>query len=192
MALFGFLKKGKAKAVAMPEPPKPPAGMQLRIELPKSGRHADDLEKTISPLGTPLFPEIPKLELPELEPAEGEKGIPPVQLEVPMLEPVPEHLPEIEEFETPAEVPEELPELESFAYEPRAKKAPLFINVGIYSEMIEQLNTTRAKLNEYASAATRVIEARARKDAAMEKWRNSLEDIERKLLAIDKILFEGG
>ena len=89
-------------------------------------------------------------------------------------------------------IPGEIPELESFGQSPRAKKSPLFINVNVYSEMIEQLNTTRAKLNEYASAASRVIEIRSKKDAVMERWRNSREDVERKLLGIDRILFEGG
>jgi len=190
MALFGLFKKSKEKA--MPEPPKPPASMRLKIELPKiSERHKDDLEKPALPFEGPLFPEIPKLEFPELEPAEEEKELPAAKPEE--AEQAPEHLPEIEEFEVPEEIPGEIPELEAEGYEiPKAKKAPLFVNVGLYSEMVEQLNVTRAKLNEYASAATRVAELRNQKDISMEKWRNALEDIERKLLNIDRIVFEGG
>lgn len=179
MALFGIFKKGKG--TAMPQPPKPMAKV--------SERHKDDLEKQVPLLEEgPLFPEIPNLELPELEPPKEFK------LELPQAEEekAPEHLPELEEISLEEEIPEELPELETAEYAPKEKRMPLFINVNIYSEMIGQLNTARAKLNEYASAAARVVEIRSEKDAAMEKWRNALEDIERKLLAVDRILFEGG
>jgi len=176
MALFGF---GKKKEAAMPMPPKTASPPQIKIEMPKlSERHFDNLETAEGP----LFPEMPKLDLPELEPAEKEMP----------KEEAPFNLPEIEEMEIPKEIPDEIPEMETPGFAPMAKKSPLFINVDTYSEMTDQLNTTRAKLNEYASAAARVMEIRMRKDSLMEKWRTSLEDAERKLLAVDKILFEGG
>jgi len=176
MALFGIFANKKKQAI--PEAPKPPSSLVRSL-----ARHKDDLEKPIPLIEGPLFPEIPKLDLPELEPAEEA---------LPEIEKVPEHLPAIEEIKEPEEeVPEDLPELEVEGYA-REKKAPLFINVGIYSQMIDQLNVTRAKLNEYASAATRVMEIRNEKDSTMEKFRKSLEDVERKLLNIDRIIFEGG
>ena len=188
MALFGFGKKNKAAAMPEPpRPPRPPSPPQIRIEMPKlSERHTDDLEKQAPEIEGPLFPEIPRLELPELEPAEEKKSI------AASYEKVPEQLPELEDIEVPSEIPEEIPEIETSGFAPRIKKSPLFINVDTYSDMIEQLNVTRAKLNEYASAASRVIEFRTKKDSLMEKWRGSLEDTERKLLAIDRMLFEGG
>jgi len=112
------------------------------------------------------------------------------KIEAPKIK-IPDRLPEIEDFEIPPEVPGELPELETHEQRP-LKKAPLFINVDSYAEMIEQLNVTRAKLNEYLSSSSRVLEIRAKKDESMEKWRNLLEDIERKLISIDYIMFEGG
>jgi len=184
MAIFGFFKK--KKEAAMPEPPKPPSSVQPKTEMPQVSRHVDDLEKPSPPIEGPLFPEIPKLELPELEPAKEEKEL--VSEETKVSEIVPEHLPEIEEIEAPEEIPEEIPEIETVSYKP---KTPVFIDVNVCSEMIEQLNTTRAKLNEYASAAARVMELRVKKDSLMEKWRDCLEDIERKLLGIDRIIFEG-
>ncbi len=185
MALFGLVKN--RKEAAMPQPPKPNSPPQLRIELPNfSKRHSDDLEKPAPRTEGLLFPDIPNLDLPELEPAELPMGIPPFE----EAERIPERLPELEHIELPSKIPEELPELEE-EYIPRVKKSPLFINVDVYSEMIEKLNSTRAKLNEYVSATGRIEELRTRKESTMEKWRNSLEEIERKLLFADKIFFGG-
>lgn len=218
----------------MPLPPMPPAPMHSRqehheetrlelpkLEIPKIGlRHSDDLDHT--PINReektegPLFPEIPKLDLTEIEAGEEEKEIPELfpakeislpkltlpakkfeehKFELPELE-VPDELPEIGETKLDKldrKIPRELPELEMSNYvSVRKKKNPLFINVDSYSAMIEQLNVTKAKLNEYGSAATRVLEVRTKKAEDMEKWRNLLEDIERKLLQVDNIMFEGG
>jgi hypothetical protein len=187
MALFGISKS--KKEIAIPQPPKAPSPIQLRIELPNtSQRHNDDLGTPMPPREGPLFPDIPNLDLPELEPAETEKGLPPLG----EPEKIPEHLPELEHVELPSEIPEELPDIEAESYSPRAKKNPLFVNVDVYAQMLEKLNATRAKLNEYVSATGRIEELRSRKEATMEKWRNGLEDIERKLLFVDKIIFEGG
>ena len=185
MALFGLVKNRKEAAI--PQPPKSNSPIQLKIELPNfSKRHSDDLERPASKTEGPLFPDIPNLDLPELEPADESIGIQPIE----ETERVPERLPELEHIEISSKIPEELPELEE-EYLPRAKKSPLFINVDIYSEMIEKLNSTRAKLNEYVSATGRIEELRTRKESTMEKWRNSLEEIERKLLFADKIFFGG-
>lgn len=201
MALLGFLKA--KKDVAMPPPPLPPRPSmppQFKIQLGNiSPRHMDDLEKPMPVSQGPLFPDIPKLDLPELEPAEEEKETffdsPPEEKEEHLfVEPsgnIPANLPELEQVEIPAEIPEDLPELE-VDYSSKIKKAPLFINVDVFSGMMEKLNTIRAKLSEYVSATGRVEELKTRKEASMEKWRTNLEDIERKLLLIDRIFFGGG
>jgi len=185
MALLGFLKA--KKEVAVPQPLKAPSPPQLKLQLNNiSPRHTDDLEKPMPVSEGPLFPDIPKLDLPELEPAEEEKE----SLFVETTENIPEQLPELEHVEIPSEIPEDLPEIE-VEYSSKIKKAPLFINVDVFSGMIDKLNIIRAKLSEYVSATGRVEELKTRKESSMEKWRNNLEDIERKLLLIDRIFFGG-
>ena len=185
MALLGFLKA--KKEIAVPQPPKAQVPLQLKLQLNNlSQRHTDDLEKPIPMDEGPHFPDISRLDLPELEPAE-EEGEP---LFVETTENIPAQLPELDHVEIPAEIPEELPEID-VEYTSKIKKAPLFVNVDVFSGMIDKLNTIRAKLSEYVSATGRVEELKTRKESSMEKWRNNLEDIERKLLLIDRIFFGG-
>lgn len=191
MGLFGFKKK-------TPEVPKPSESAKTAV----SDRHKDDLEKPTPVIQGPLFPEMPKLDLPELEAPEEKKE----ELKLPEIEEkeeIPEKLPELEipeiemlkikrpEKEISFEIPESLPDIEEFEYRPRKQK-PVFMDIRKYNEMIEQLNQMKTKLTDYATVSTKMAEIKDEKERAMEKYRHTLEDIERKLLYADRVFFEGG
>jgi len=219
VGLFGLLKK---KEKQEPQVPKPLELTDLGKKLmapSAAARHKDDLEKPTPALKGPLFPEIPKLELPELEaPEEKEEKInldglklPEIKLtkeqpkkeeklELPELETeevVPLEFPEKEEelpgIELPEEldIPEALPELEDFEYRPKKQK-PVFININKYNQMIDQLNKMKTKLTDYSAISSKIVQIKDSKDKALEKYRQTLEEIERKLLYVDKTFFEGG
>lgn len=212
MALFGLFKKKEA------EVPKPSGALKLDLTAPPA-RHKDDLEKPTPVLQGPLFPDIPKLELPELEAPEKEESdldkikLPEFKIpELPKAEKPEETLFELPELELPEleeagiskpkevshmeiakelEAPESLPDIEEFEYRPKKQK-PVFMDIRRYSEMIEQLNQMKTKIMDYANVSTKMAELKDEKEKAMEKYRYSLEDIERKLLYIDRVFFEGG
>lgn len=196
VALTSLIKRKKdtGKALPMLEPLKP-----LESAVAKPERHVDDLEVSL-PLPSipeetekapslpsappkaappmPTFPEIPK------EEAKAE--------EIPLPE-IPEELPELEELppevkaeikEAPAEI---IPEIEI----PEAKEKPIFINLDKYKAVIETLNTMRSNLLKYSELPTKMADIKISKDTTYEKFRNVLEDVERKLLYIDKNVFGG-
>lgn len=154
------------------------------------------------PLPVSELPELSFPELPASTPERSPEGFP-------ELESAPENFPELsEEISLPElpEIPEApgiLPDIEEFAEEKTSelpelkiihtgKSKPLFINVASYRDLMEQLNNAKSVLTEYAGFSAKLNEIKISKDNSYEKWRNVLEAIERKLLYLDKIIFEGG
>lgn len=192
MALISLIKRKKNIGNALPTlgPLKPLEPVIKPIE-----RHVDDLETSLplpsipeemsKPPSMPTFPEIPK------EEAKPETKKPEIE-EIPFLE-VPQEIPELEELppeakvaikEAPSEV---IPEIEIF----EAKEKSGYINIEKYKIVIETLNTMRSNLLKYSELPTKMVDIKTSKDLAYEKFRNVLEDIERKLLYIDKNVFGG-
>lgn len=132
------------------------------------------------------FPEIPEIEaqennLEEVPEISEEISVP----ELPELPEAPGIIPDIEE-----EMAEEkLPELR---FATGKRKSPLFVNIDNYRELMEQLNNAKTVLAEHSGFALRLNDIKVSRDESYEKFRNALETIERKLVYIDKIMFEGG
>ena len=202
MGLFGFKKKEI-------EVPKPSETKKEAV----SDRHNDDLDKPTPVLQGPLFPEMPKLDLPELEaPEEKPIEIKLPEIKIPEMPPkmaidkkeIPDELPELElpelgilkapKRETSIlkfAIPESLPDIEDFEYKPKKQK-PVFMDIRRYASMVEELNQMKTKIMDYATVSGKMTEIKDEKERAMEKYRHSLEDMERKLLYVDRVLFEGG
>ncbi|MEM4336955.1 MAG: hypothetical protein QXG86_03045, partial [Candidatus Woesearchaeota archaeon] len=126
MALFGLFKK---KEVPKPVETKTEIKMagyesSFATENVLSGRHEDDLEKPTPIIKGPLFPDIPKLELPEIMAPEESKEDKKVEvaeegvskkieeLNIPELEIGKVEIPKLEKKVEEKEVPETIPELE--------------------------------------------------------------------------------
>ncbi len=110
--------------------------------------------------------------------------------------PVPE-MPEIpkpeyerkEEYEKP-ELPElapvEEPSLEREAV--RKPISPAFVAMDEYRNILDQSNRVRAKLSEAEEFMHRLEEVKVEEEKTFERWRGQLEDVERKLGHIDRLI----
>ncbi len=163
MGVFSFLKKKEAKtAVPIPEVPE--------LAFPEIPMHSEPESIESAPETIPeISEEISVSELSEIPEAPG-------------------IIPDIEELgaeEHMAETPE-------LRFSARRTTKPLFINVDNYRELMEQLSNAKSVLAEHAGFSSKLGDIKVSKDESYEKFRGNLEAIERKLLYIDKIIFEGG
>lgn len=66
----------------------------------------------------------------------------------------------------------------------------IFVNVDEYKEILNGTSNIMNNLKEAEEVVSRLNELKLEKDKEFEKWRGKLEDVERKLIFIDKTIFE--
>jgi hypothetical protein len=147
-----------------------------------------DLEEEVNKEASDL--ELPELELPELdEPIEKDKEDEdredPDILEFPDLSSAPF---DEESEQMIEETAEEL--LGRRAHKFLEEKGPLFVNITGFKELLGEVDDIKKSLKKGMSALNNVMELKDLEDSKMMKWQKSLEDMERKLMYVDKILFE--
>jgi|GEM_PF-3599266 len=69
-------------------------------------------------------------------------------------------------------------------------EGPIYLNVGSYKDVIENINSIKNKVKESEDYMQRLNEVKNAKDKYFEQLRVKLEDLQRKSLYIDKSLFE--
>lgn len=67
---------------------------------------------------------------------------------------------------------------------------PLFITIDGYKEILADIEHVNATLKASEEVLDRLNELKNTKDKEFEKWRSELEDVQRKLLYVDKVIFE--
>ncbi|MBU2560890.1 MAG: hypothetical protein KKD17_01235 [Nanoarchaeota archaeon] len=177
-------------------PPVP--GMEIMIPEPPEMPEAEEYtpEGGAEEPARPEFPDIPEAPSEELVP----DRIPPL-----------EGLPEPPEFTSRTEAvpprpaqryappkriePEALPATTYFAPEEpmpkrREVRGPLFIRTDRFRAIIDDIEQVRAKFKEEDDTFFRITDIKNAQDQKFEEFRQSLEDIQRKLLFIDRSLFE--
>lgn len=201
-----------------PVPPstlKPSTGEEI-----KAPQHVDDLgmgmKEEISP---PKGLELPELEFPQLEMPPHEEAEVKTAIESKSSEPkpsakkakpdftpmkfrkeakkmkeVPEHIPDIEHIPEP-EAPK--PDVELVTIEEPIElkatphvKGPVFIRSDQFKIIKDNVNGLRDSLGKAEETLNNVIEIKNREDSEYEGWHTSAEAIQRKLLYVDKMLFE--
>lgn len=180
MAFMKFLSK-KPKKLDIPPPPP-----SLDIPPPPDDLKLPEL---------PPMPDIEEEPIKEVEPHEVPEKVPEL---MPIKEETPPIQPKIVEQQPPPPIePEPQPEVEKA--EPRAvikeQKIPamgkeMFVKADKYREILESIDIVRRKVRQSENLLKRMDEIKNIKDKEFEKWRNLLEDIERKSVYIDKTLFE--
>lgn len=189
--MFGFGKKKKPSLSELPPPPSPP-GMELpkpasdfppmpAQELPEFPT-APSREEPIEPFAGVDIPEAPAPELPEApgvevqevptfpEPPTMEEGISGHELEP---------APEIAVFDRTIEEPREI-----------VRKMPgsMFVSVDDYRVIMDHSERVRAKLADAEHFVHQLGEIKAEEEKVFDKWRSQLEDVERKLGQVDRIV----
>jgi len=206
--MLGFLKKKKAEEeLELPAPPKPPELQTLEPDIPPI-RAKPEYEKPEIPefkldgeLPTEQPEELPQeLRLPEFQPkTEYEKPeeleitkpeykkpeeleLPPEPGVIPARLKIPE-LPKPKVFDKT--ITEEIPR-EAVIEKPEAK--PLFVAVDDYNNVRSNTNIIRAKLLEAEEYIQRLSDLKIEEEKSFARWKKHLEDVEKKLTYVDKVI----
>jgi len=188
MGIF-FKKKEKVKEEKrLPELPplKPEAKLKTGLTpspLTSEVEHIRPMGKPeLPPIGRPLpaFPK-PKEELRKMP----EEPIQPKELpEFPEFKEVPAEKRLFEE-ESVYEVGKEVEELKK-----HVPLKPVFVEVEKFKDVLDDLNSTKISLKDGEEIMSKLEEIRLEKDKNFDKLKTRLEDIQRKLIFIDRTLFE--
>jgi hypothetical protein len=72
----------------------------------------------------------------------------------------------------------------------RETKGPFYVKVDDYRAILESTTRIRDDIKDASDLVMRMNELKNEEDKEFEKWRQQLEDIQRKLTYVDKIIFE--
>ena len=214
MGFLKFLKREKRESIdELDLPPAPPSleGFEEGMELPEFPEFPE--EKISAPQKQDF--DFGKEELPELEyeiPEMGQKPqIQPIIAPAAQVAPMPAMSapqpmptpPEPNEEPSPPEEPRFAPlddyakvERRLFAQEKRAlRERPtartIYVKVDKFKATLGSISTVRSDLRKSEEALMKLESIKNSKDRAFDKVRNSVDDLQKKLIFIDKTLFEG-
>ena len=68
--------------------------------------------------------------------------------------------------------------------------APVFVKIDEYKEILDVLDMIKGKIKEIRDVLGSINSLRNEEDAELAMWNNTINDIERKIDSIDKIMFE--
>jgi hypothetical protein len=186
MGIFSFLKKEEKKLPPLPDIGSLPPLPTMDAEKPSETAHVETKEEK-----APSFPEIPKEDIPEkipdLEEIPEPPKIKPVQVqESPQIGEVPEHIPQLEGFESEPFVEN----AKETIVKHRTASGPLFVRMDKYKVLLSDIENMKNNFKQNENIYTRLNDYRVEQDKKFELFHESLEDIQRKLLFMDKTLFE--
>lgn len=69
------------------------------------------------------------------------------------------------------------------------KETPIFVKVDRYEDVLDTMNTIKAKVNDIKVTLGKINELKNNEDAELESWQTTVEDIEKKILYADGVLF---
>ena len=70
--------------------------------------------------------------------------------------------------------------------------APVFVKVDDYKEILDVLDMVKGKLDEIRGTLNGIHEMRNQEDAEVSMWNHTIDEIEKKVENIDKMIFEQG
>ena len=70
------------------------------------------------------------------------------------------------------------------------KGMPVFVKVDEYKEILDVLEMIKGKVNEIRNTLGSINSLRNEEDAELAMWNNTINEIEKKIDGIDKIMFE--
>jgi hypothetical protein len=187
---MAFFKKRTEEELEVPPPPVKPVELP-KMKLPET---PDQLPSFQEMRGMPPIPgpkegptiPPPRPEMPSIPPEMPEPAIPEPRMQAP---PRPRIAPEIlqrferEQYE---EEKEELEELEKRGYTGK----PIYVLMSQYKQIIADVNEARNILKTAEENALNLNNIKNKADKEFLTWRNQMEDVQRKIIFIDKTLFE--
>ncbi|MBI2102048.1 hypothetical protein HYT53_05560 [Candidatus Woesearchaeota archaeon] len=70
------------------------------------------------------------------------------------------------------------------------KGMPVFVKVDEYKEILDVLDMAKAKIKEIRDTLGSINSLRNEEDAELAMWNSTINEIEKKIESIDKIMFE--
>lgn len=70
------------------------------------------------------------------------------------------------------------------------KEAPIFIKIDQYKDVLDILHLAKSKIREGKVLIEKINELKNAEDNELNAWQGSLEEVEKKVMFIDKSLFE--
>jgi hypothetical protein len=67
---------------------------------------------------------------------------------------------------------------------------PVFVRIDEYKDVLDIMNMIKNKLEEAKETLGKINELKNEEDAELELWHTGLEEVERKIVFVDKVLFE--
>ena len=67
---------------------------------------------------------------------------------------------------------------------------PVFVRIEEYKDVLDVMNMIKNKIDEAKETLGKINELKNEEDAELELWHSGLEEVERKVMFIDKTLFE--
>ena len=68
--------------------------------------------------------------------------------------------------------------------------APVFVKVDEYREILDVLDLVKGKINEIRATLGGINDLRSEEDSEVSMWTSTVDDIEKKIEDIDKMMFE--
>ncbi len=69
-------------------------------------------------------------------------------------------------------------------------ETPLFVKIEEYKDVLDVVNMIKSKIADAKRTLGKINELKNEEDTELESWRNTLEEMERKVEFVDKALFE--
>lgn len=176
----------------------PPFPSEQQVGLKEAQEHEKEIKETEIPEELPPIEEVPTYEDEFLPTSDVEQSKEKRIEEMPNPPQQPELKPQEQEIKQDIE-PEsqsiEQPKIQETNYPEKQQpivrnNQPVFIKVSKYKEVLAEISAIRSRLNQSLKTLTRVKEIKNPEDNEFNQWKEKLEDIERKILYIDKTIFE--
>ncbi|MFT4326726.1 MAG: hypothetical protein ACMXYK_04450 [Candidatus Woesearchaeota archaeon] len=71
-----------------------------------------------------------------------------------------------------------------------SEKMPVFVKIDEYKEVLDILSVIKTKLSDAKDVLAEVESLKAKEDAEIESWKESLDDVEEKIHYVNEELFE--
>jgi len=180
-----FKKKKTKAALEIPPPPTPEEAFPEKKEVVGKLEIPDKFHEIRFPKE-----EFPKIEEFELEEEHGAIELPEEaeteELFKPVLEVAKPEIPEMPELP-------EIPEIIERRAEPvrmAAAEGPIFVKSRDYQEVLGKITKIKESVQQTENTFNRMNEIKNEKDKVLNQWKESLEDIQRKLIYVEKVLYE--
>ncbi|MEA3515222.1 MAG: hypothetical protein U9R34_07105 [Nanoarchaeota archaeon] len=70
------------------------------------------------------------------------------------------------------------------------KETPIFIKIDQYKDVLDILHLAKSKIREARVLIEKINELKNTEDTEIKTWQNSLDEVEKRVMFIDKSLFE--